>query len=111
MTDWRDDEWEALMERTRATDDPGASEPQTPRGRPGFWEAEGPGASWDGAPPDRIEPDVTAWATSPEEWSAGADAWGAGQTLEWKYSSPPGDHDLGALPVVHSPEPLLDEEA
>lgn len=42
---------------------------------------------------------------------AGADAWGTGQTLEWKYPSPPGNHDLGDLPVVHSPEPLLDEEA
>jgi len=42
---------------------------------------------------------------------AGADAWGTGQTLEWKYASPPGDHVLGDLPVVHSPEPLLDEEA
>lgn len=42
---------------------------------------------------------------------AGADPWGAGQTLEWKYPSPPGNHDLGDLPVVHSPEPLLDEEA
>jgi len=42
---------------------------------------------------------------------AGADPWGTGQTLEWKYASPPGDHDLGELAVVRSPEPLLDEEA
>lgn len=42
---------------------------------------------------------------------AGADPWGTGQTLEWKYASPPGDHDLGDLAVVRSPEPLLDEEA
>ena len=41
---------------------------------------------------------------------AGADPWGTGQTLEWKYTSPPGDHDLGDLPAVRSPEPLLDEE-
>lgn len=42
---------------------------------------------------------------------AGPDAWGTGQTLEWKYPSPPGNHELGDLPVVRSPEPLLDEEA
>lgn len=127
MTDWRDDEWEALMERTRATDDPGASEPQTPRGRPGFWEAEGPGASWDGAPPDRIEPDVTAWATSPEEWSAGADAWAAdagtdptagGGRAPWEAGGAWADPDpvpawdaetTGSMPLPHWTEPPTGE--
>jgi len=50
-------------------------------------------------------------ATRHDALAAGADPWGTGQTLEWRYPSPPGDHDLGDLAVVHSPEPLLDEEA
>lgn len=43
--------------------------------------------------------------------AAGADPWGTGQTLEWAFSSPPGSADPGDLPIVHSAEPLLDEEA
>jgi heme/copper-type cytochrome/quinol oxidase subunit 1 len=37
-----------------------------------------------------------------------ADAWGGGQTLEWLAPSPPPPGNFGALPVVTSPEPLLD---
>jgi heme/copper-type cytochrome/quinol oxidase subunit 1 len=37
-----------------------------------------------------------------------ADPWG-GQTLEWATASPPAFDNFEALPVVHSPEPLLDQ--
>jgi len=37
-----------------------------------------------------------------------ADAWGTGQTLEWLAPSPPPPGNFGQLPVVSSPEPLLD---
>jgi len=37
------------------------------------------------------------------------DAWGTGQTLEWATSCPPPRANFGTLPVVQSPEPLLDD--
>lgn len=129
MTDWRDDEWEALMERTRATDDPGAPEPLAPTERPGFWVSEGedPGASWAGSAPARIEPSVTSWATTPEEWSAGADAWAAdagtdsgtgGGVAPWEAGGSWADPDpvptwdaetTGAMPLPHWTEPPTGE--
>jgi len=39
---------------------------------------------------------------------AADDAWGSGQTLEWATSCPPPRANFGALPLVTSPEPLLD---
>jgi heme/copper-type cytochrome/quinol oxidase subunit 1 len=36
------------------------------------------------------------------------DAWGSGQSLEWATASPPVPGNFGELPVVGSPEPLLD---
>ena len=43
--------------------------------------------------------------------AADADAWGSGQTLEWLVPSPARAGAAVDLPVVRSPEPLLDEEA
>lgn len=37
-----------------------------------------------------------------------ADAWGAGQTLEWAAASPPAYEDFEVIPEVHSEAPLLD---
>jgi heme/copper-type cytochrome/quinol oxidase subunit 1 len=42
---------------------------------------------------------------------AGADAWGTGATLEWAADSPPAPGNFGELPLVTSPEPLLDPAA
>lgn len=39
---------------------------------------------------------------------AADDAWGIGQSLEWACSCPPPTGNFGELPVVRSPEPLLD---
>ncbi len=39
---------------------------------------------------------------------AGADPWGAGQTLEWWTSSPPPRHNFTSLPPITSAAPLLD---
>lgn len=43
--------------------------------------------------------------------SAGSDAWGSGQTLEWMCSSPPAPDDFADLVTVTSAEPLLDAAA
>jgi cytochrome c oxidase subunit 1 len=39
---------------------------------------------------------------------AEADAWGTGATLEWATDSPPAPGNFGELPLIISPEPLLD---
>lgn len=43
--------------------------------------------------------------------TAGSDAWGTGQTLEWMCSSPPVPDDFAELVTVTSAEPLLDAAA
>jgi len=40
--------------------------------------------------------------------STDPDPWGSGQSLEWATDSPPANGNFGVLPVVRSPEPLLD---
>jgi cytochrome c oxidase subunit 1 len=40
--------------------------------------------------------------------TADGDPWGSGPTLEWATDSPPSPGNFGTLPVVTSPEPVLD---
>ena len=51
---------------------------------------------------------VLALALGPAGRDAADDAWGVGQSLEWACPCPPPTGNFGELPVVRSPEPLLD---
>jgi len=107
VTDWRDDEWEALMERTRGTADPGA--PADDAGRTDFWLAEGDdaGTTWVGETAGRIEPSVTAWATG----AADAAAW-AESAETWATPEPAAAWDAettGSMPLPHWTEPPTGE--